>query len=116
MGRTDGEVAHGTGYEVAIGWRKECEQLQGRVAQLENQLSSARQECQRLRGEISQVTHTEDELIAHLKGENESLTRELQRIVVVNGRLMDERNKQDNCIEDENVALRLIIKHLVGLL
>ncbi len=51
-----------------------------------------------------------------LQREKEELARELQRLVKVNGQLMDERNKRDNYSDDENRALRLIVKHLVGLL
>jgi hypothetical protein len=66
MGRMDGDMAtNSTGYEVAVEWRQKCEQLQGRITQLEAQLKA-----------------------------------------VLN----------DHTASDENVALRIIVKHLVKLL
>ncbi len=78
--------------------RRENERLRGRVAQLENQLSSAQQECQRLRGEVNQVTHTEHELIDRLKAENQELDARL------------------SLADHDDLALRIIIKHLAEIL
>jgi predicted nuclease with TOPRIM domain len=136
MGRMDGDMAFDSvGYEVAVEWRQKCEQLQGRVAQLEATKARLEDRCEKWHKEAKAAWAQLGERCEEI----ERLKAECERFRIANDQFHDERDKWhdearkawaqlreqpkaspvaefNHKVECDNVSLRIIVKHLIGLI